>query len=46
MRLCRLRDTLLLAAFLTGCSDNDTVFQDQFFAFGTLIEVSIYGVDP
>lgn len=46
MRLCRLRDILLLAAFLTGCSDNDTVFQDQFFAFGTLIEVSIYGVDP
>lgn len=47
MRHCRLRDILLLlAAFLSGCSDNDTVFQDQFFAFGTLIEVSIYGVDP
>ena len=46
MRHCRLRDILLLAALLSGCSDNDTVFQNQFFAFGTLIEVSIYGVDP
>ena len=46
MRHCRLRDIFLLAAFLSGCSGNDTVFQDQFFAFGTLIEVSIYSVDP
>ena len=46
MNHCRLLDIILLATLLTGCSDNDTVFQDQFFAFGTLIEVSIYGVDP
>ena len=37
---------LLLAAFLTGCSNTGNLFQDRFFALGTLIEVSIYGVDP
>jgi len=37
---------LLPVIFLTGCSNTGTVFKDRFFAFGTLIEVSIYGVDP
>ena len=37
---------LLLGAFLTGCSSTEPVFQDRFFALGTLIEVSIYGADP
>jgi thiamine biosynthesis lipoprotein len=46
MRCLRLLDILLLAALLTGCSNTGTVFQDRFFALGTLIEVSIYGVDP
>jgi thiamine biosynthesis lipoprotein len=42
-RLCIL--LLLLAA--SGCDKpKDPVFQDQFFAFGTLIEVSLYGVEP
>jgi thiamine biosynthesis lipoprotein len=42
-RLCIL--LLLLAA--SGCDNpKDPVFQDQFFAFGTLIEVSLYGVEP
>jgi len=46
MRRSRLLYVLLLAALLTGCSNTGTVFQDRFFALGTLIEVSIYGVDP
>jgi len=46
MRCIRLLDVLLLTAVLTGCSNTGTVFQDRFFALGTLIEVSIYGVDP
>ena len=42
-RLCIL--LLLLAA--SGCDEpKDPAFHDQFFAFGTLIEVSLYGVDP
>ncbi|MDX2456797.1 MAG: FAD:protein FMN transferase [Gammaproteobacteria bacterium] len=41
-----LPNVLLLAAFLTGCSNTGNLFQDRFFALGTLIEVSIYGVDP
>jgi len=46
--MCRtlLLNVLLLAVFLTGCSNTGTVFRDRFFALGTLIEVSIYGVDP
>ena len=46
--MCRawLPNLILLAVFLTGCSNTGTVFQDRFFALGTLIEVSIYGVDP
>ena len=42
-RLCIL--LLLLAA--SGCDEpKDPVFHDQFFAFGTLIDVSLYGVEP
>ena len=42
-RLCIL--LLLLAA--SGCDEpKDLAFHDQFFAFGTLIEVSLYGVEP
>ena len=46
--MCRawLPNLILLTVFLTGCSNTGTVFQDRFFALGTLIEVSIYGVDP
>ena len=42
-RLCIL--LLLLAA--SGCDEpKDPAFHDQFFAFGTLIDVSLYGVEP
>jgi thiamine biosynthesis lipoprotein len=37
---------LLLALAIGGCGHSkDPVFHDQFFAFGTLIEISLYGVD-
>jgi thiamine biosynthesis lipoprotein len=37
---------LLLALAIGGCGQpKDPVFHDQFFAFGTLIEISLYGVD-
>ena len=42
-RLCIL--LLLLAA--SGCDEpKDPVFHDQFFAFGTLIDLTLYGVEP
>jgi len=41
----RLLGIFLLTALLTGCSNNGSIFQDRFFALGTLIEISIYGVD-
>ncbi|MEN8204585.1 MAG: FAD:protein FMN transferase [Pseudomonadota bacterium] len=38
---------LLLALAVSGCEQpKDPVFHDQFFAFGTLVEVSLYGVEP
>jgi len=38
---------LLLSLVATACSqDNSDVFHDQFFAFGTLIDLTLYGVDP
>ena len=46
--MCRLRLALLLLplVLLAGCgSTRETVFQDQYLAFGTLIEVTFYGVD-
>ena len=37
---------LLLALAIGGCEQpKDPLFHDQFFAFGTLIEISLYGVD-
>ena len=37
---------LLLALAIGGCEQpKDQVFHNQFFAFGTLIEISLYGVD-
>jgi len=47
MNLCRLPAILLLALFTGACSNgNLTAYHDQFFAFGTLIDVTIYGADP
>jgi thiamine biosynthesis lipoprotein len=37
---------ILSAVLLAGCSNNDSVFQARFFALGTLVEISIYGVEP
>lgn len=38
---------LLLALTVTACSQpEDPVFHDQFFAFGTLIDITLYGVEP
>jgi len=38
---------LLLALTVSGCEHRkDPVFHDQFFAFGTLIEISLYGIEP
>lgn len=39
--------SLLLVLAASGCSPHkDPVFHDQFFAFGTLIEVTMYGSEP
>lgn len=43
-RTCLLT-TLLLAILLTGCSKSENAFHERFFALGTLIEISIHGVD-
>jgi thiamine biosynthesis lipoprotein len=38
---------LLLALAAGGCGQHKgEVFHDQFFAFGTLVDVSLYGVEP
>jgi thiamine biosynthesis lipoprotein len=38
---------LLLALAVSACSQpKDPVFHDQFFAFGTLIDITLYGVEP
>jgi len=38
---------LLLSLAASACSqDHDDAFHDQFFAFGTLIDLTLYGVDP
>ena len=38
---------LLLVLAASACDQHkDPVFHDQFFAFGTLIEISLYGVEP
>ena len=46
MRLQRLPVIVLLAGWLAGCSNTETVFQERFFALGTLVEISIIGADP
>lgn len=41
------RVSLLLVLAASGCGQHeDPVFHDQFFAFGTLIEVTLYGAEP
>ena len=45
MRRTCLLTLLLLATLLTGCSKTKNAFHERFFALGTLIEISIYGVD-
>jgi thiamine biosynthesis lipoprotein len=43
----RLFAILLLSLAANACSQhNDDVFHDQFFAFGTLIDLTLYGVEP
>ena len=43
----RLFIVLLLSLAASACSQqNSDVFHDQFFAFGTLIDLTLYGVDP
>ena len=45
--LTRLFIVLLLSLAANACSeDNSDVFHDQFFAFGTLIDLTLYGVEP
>lgn len=47
MRPARLLIILLLSLAASACSQqNSDVFHDQFFAFGTLIDLTLYGVDP
>jgi len=47
MRKLRLLIIFLLLVAAVSCSGrDDEVYSDQFFAFGTLIEVTVYGVDP
>ena len=43
----RLFIVLLLSLAASACSQqNSDVFHDQFFAFGTLIDLTLYGIDP
>jgi thiamine biosynthesis lipoprotein len=46
MHRSRFQAVLLLVVLLTGCDNTVTVYQDRFFALGTLVEISIYGVSP
>jgi thiamine biosynthesis lipoprotein len=47
MSRSRLPVILLLAVFAGACSNgNSTAYHDQFFAFGTLVDVTIYGAAP
>ncbi len=47
MNPARLLVVLLLSLLATACSKHEKeVFHDQFFAFGTLIDLTLYGVDP
>jgi len=43
----RLFFVLLLSLAASACSQHDDdVFHDQFFAFGTLVDLTLYGVEP
>ena len=43
----RLPLILLLTALASACSQTDSsAYHDQFFAFGTLVDVTIHGADP
>lgn len=47
MIAARLPVILLLAALASACSHNgNSAYHDQFFAFGTLVDVTIHGADP
>jgi thiamine biosynthesis lipoprotein len=47
MNPARLFIVLLLSLAASACSQHDSdVFHDQFFAFGTLIDLTLYGVEP
>jgi len=47
MNLIRLPLILLLAMVAGACSNgNQSAYHDQFFAFGTLIDITIHGADP
>lgn len=38
---------LLLALAVSACNPpGDSVYHDQFFAFGTLVDITLYGVEP
>jgi thiamine biosynthesis lipoprotein len=45
MKPLRLLVILSLVCISGACSREEAVFHDRFFAFGTLIEVTLYGVD-
>jgi thiamine biosynthesis lipoprotein len=45
-RLTRLSLLLLTVAVLSCSKPEEPVFHDQFFAFGTLIDITLYGVEP
>jgi thiamine biosynthesis lipoprotein len=47
MIFARLPVMLLLTVLAGACSNGDSkVYHDQFFAFGTLIDITLYGADP
>jgi thiamine biosynthesis lipoprotein len=47
MRQLRLLIIIPLLVAVVSCSSKDeAIYNHQFFAFGTLIEVTVYGVDP
>ena len=46
MTLVRLPAILLLAIVAAACGNNGKSYHDQFFAFGTLIDVTFYDTEP
>ncbi len=45
-RNTRLISVLLVLALFACSQPEDPVYHDQFFAFGTLIDITLYGVEP